>query len=209
MKSKAVVFDFDGTLADSEKIMIGIYDYFAAMNNKPELTEEIKQKLRDGTSRQAIRWAGVKLWQIPRLLNVARGEYKKRSSKVRIFAGMRNLLKFLSKDFDIYILSTNSEKTVRKILKNNDFKPDVTILKGSSVFGKHKALKKLLKNKNYDRSSSWMIGDEMRDIIAGNKSGFNTIGVTWGLQSEVGLNRAKPDYIAKKPEEILKIVYGR
>lgn len=208
MKSKCVVFDFDGTLADSEVIMIAIYDHFAARNNKPELTEEIKQKLRDGTTRQALKWSGVRLWQIPRLLNLARKEYRKRSSKVKIFTGVKSLVKDLSKDFDIYILSTNSEKTVKKILNNNDFKTEVNILKGSSVFGKGKALKKLLSHHAYDRSRSWMIGDETRDIIAGNKAGLNTIGVTWGLQSEVGLRRAKPDHIAVEPKDILKTVSG-
>lgn len=206
MKNKCVVFDFDGTLADSEKIIISIYDHFAAVNNKPELTREIKQKLRDGTTRQAIKWAGVKFWQIPRLLNLARKEYKKRASKVKMFIGMRSLVKELSKDFDIYILSTNNERTVRRILKNNDFKTDVIILKGSSVFGKDKALKRLLKNNNYERTASWMIGDEMRDIEAGNKSGLNTIGVTWGLQSKIGLNRARPGYIAEKPDDVAKFI---
>ena len=206
MKDKCVVFDFDGTLADSEKIIISIYDYFALRNNRPQLTGEIKQKLRDGTTRQALRWAGVRFWQVPKLLNIARLEYKKRSSKVKIFGGIRGVVKALGKDFDIYILSTNSEKTVRKILRNNDFKTPVTILKGSSVFGKDKALKRLLKNKRYDRSASWMIGDEMRDIIAGNRSGLKTIGVSWGLQSERGLGRAGPDYIAKAPQELLKII---
>lgn len=207
--AKCVVFDFDGTLADSEKIIISIYDYFAVRNNKPELTVEMKQKLRDGTTRQAIKWAGIKLWQIPKLLNLARNEYRKRASKVKIFSGIKSLTKELSKDFDIYILSTNNEKTVRKILKNNDFKTDVTILKGSSVFGKDKTLKRLLKNNNYEQSACWMIGDEMRDIVAGNKSGLNTIGVAWGLQSKVGLNRAKPKHIAEKPEDIIKFVYGK
>ncbi|MEX2014860.1 MAG: HAD hydrolase-like protein, partial [Candidatus Saccharimonadales bacterium] len=206
---KCVVFDFDGTLADSEKIIISIYDHFAAVNNKPKLTGEIKQKLRDGTTRQAIMWAGIKFWQIPKLLNLARIEYKKRSAKIKIFTGMKSLVKELGKDFDIYILSTNNERTVRRILKSNNFKTDVIILKGSSVFGKEKALKRLLKNNNYERTASWMIGDEMRDIEAGNKSGLNTIGVTWGLQSKMGLNRARPDYIAEKPEDIAKFISGK
>jgi phosphoglycolate phosphatase-like HAD superfamily hydrolase len=209
MKPKCVVFDFDGTLADSEKIIISIYDYFAVQNNKPELTEEIKQKLRDGTTRQAIKWTGVKFWQIPKLLNVARAEYKKRSSKVKIFTGIKSLIRGLSKDFDIYILSTNNEKTVRKIFKKNNFKTEMTILKGSSVFGKDKALNKLLKSKKYDRDKSWMVGDEMRDITAGNKAGLKTIGVTWGLQSEVGLKLASPDYIAKSPQDIQKFILGQ
>lgn len=206
---KCVVFDFDGTLADSEGIMINIYDYFAKKNNRPKLTEEIKQQLRDGTTRQAIKWAGVRFWQIPGLLNIARVEYKKRSSKIKIFGGMEGVAKSLSKDYDLYILSTNSEKTVRKILKKTEFKPKVTILKGSSIFGKEKALKGLLKNSQYDPKASWMIGDEMRDIVAGNKAGLNTVGVTWGLQSEAGLNLARPDFIISKPRDILNIVRAK
>lgn len=206
---KCVVFDFDGTLADSEGIMINIYDYFARKNNRPELTEEIKQRLRDGTTRQAIKWAGVRFWQIPGLLNMARVEYKKRSSKIKVFPGMESVAKSLSKDHDLYILSTNSEKTVRKILKKTGFKPKVTILKGSSVFGKEKALKNLLKSSKYNPKTSWMIGDEMRDIVAGNKAGLNTVGVTWGLQSEAGLNLAQPDFITNKPKDILNIIRAK
>ena len=209
MKDKVVVFDFDGTLADSEKTIISIYDYFAVKNNRPELSEEIKQKLRDGTTRQALKWAGVRFWQIPRLLNVARGEYKKRSSKVRIFPGIKGVVKNLSKSYDIYILSTNSEKTVRKILKNNEFKTEVNVLKGSSVFGKDKALKKLQRSHKYNRSLSWMVGDEMRDIAAGNKAGLNSVGVTWGLQSEKGLRLARPDHIVNSPEELLAIIENK
>lgn len=204
-----VVFDFDGTLADSERIIIKLYDFFAEKNNKPKLTEETKQKLRDGTTRQAMKWTGIKFWQIPKLLNMARVEYKKRATNVKIFTGMESIAEKLSKDFDIYILSTNNEKTVRKILKKNNFKPPVTVLKGSSVFGKDKALKRLLRKNKYDRHLSWMVGDEMRDIAAGNKARLNTIGVTWGLQSEVGLNLAKPDYIVHKPSEILKIIHKK
>jgi phosphoglycolate phosphatase-like HAD superfamily hydrolase len=208
MNKQAVIFDFDGTIADSEKTMMGIYEYLAKKNNRPPIDAKTKQMLRDGTTREAIKWAGIRFWQIPGLLKVARVEYKKRSSKVKIFPAMEQVITSLSQDYDLYILSTNSEKTVKSILRKNQFHPKMTILKGSSVFGKAKALKRLIKSGGYEAKECWMIGDELRDIEAGNRVKLKTIGVTWGLQSEKGLSIALPDYIVNQPKEILKIIKG-
>lgn len=206
MVNKAAVFDFDGTIADSEKLIIDMYDYLASKNNRPKVDEATIKKLRDGTPREAIKWAGIKIWQIPGLLKMARVEYEKHSSSVKIFAGMEKVISEVSKEYDVYILSTNSNKLVKSILEQNNFKPEMKILKRSSFFGKAKILKKLLKQKRYIAAESWKIGDEFKDIDAGNKANMQTIGVTWGLQSEKGLSRANPSFIVNSPKDLLKLL---
>lgn len=206
MKNKAVIFDFDGTIADSEGVMVKIYQYYAAQNNRPKLTLKTTKLLRDGSTRQAIKWAGIKFWQIPGLLKLARAEYSKSAEEIKIFPGIEKLINQLIAEYDVYVLSTNSDKTVKYIMKRNDFKPKVTILKGSTLFGKGKVLRRLVRSNKYDPSQSWMIGDEIRDIEAGDFAKLKTIGVTWGLQSRTGLKLAGPDHIVSNIDQLEKIL---
>ncbi|MCX5912297.1 MAG: hypothetical protein NTV04_10235 [Deltaproteobacteria bacterium] len=43
------------------------------------------------------------------------------------------------------------------------------------------------------------------DITEGKKAGAKTISAAWGYQPRERLMGAKPDHVAEKPEEILKI----
>ncbi len=202
------MLDFDGTIADAEDVMLEIYKPLAEQYNWPKLTRKDYFRLKKSSPREIMRWAEIKIWQLPKLLRLGRDEYKKHAADIKLFAGMPEAITKLSEKNDIYILSSNDRETVAKILKNNGFNTRVTILQGSPIFGKANALKKLLKSK-YAAGDSWMIGDEIRDIEAGKKAGMNTIGVTWGLQSKAGIEKAKPDYIAKKPDDITKFIYNR
>lgn len=207
MIKKCIVLDFDGTIADSESTILEIYKQFAKKAQWPTLTHKDYVKLRSGTVKDAMRWAGVKAWHLPRLLRAGRREYEKHTREINIFEGMAETIKQLAKsEFDIYVLSSNSLRSVKSIIAKNKLDEDVKILKSSPIFGKHKILKKLLKTSGYNPEQSWMIGDEVRDIEAGKKTGMNTMAVTWGLQNEAALKDAEPSLIGSKPADILQIL---
>lgn len=206
---KAVVLDFDGTIADAEPVLLKIYEPLAAKNGWPKLTRKDYYRLKKGGPREVMRWADVKLWQIPKLLRLGRTEYKKHAHEVRLFPGISEVLSRLAQKADVFILSSNDPETVRIILKANGIKTPINILRGSSLFGKGKVLKKLLRNHGYNPGDSWMVGDEIRDVQAGRSAGMNTLGVTWGLQSEAGIRKSSPDSIARKPDDILKFIYNK
>jgi phosphoglycolate phosphatase len=202
----AIVFDFDGTLVDVEKIINEIYTELATKRGWPIIDKKTYKMLKTGGAKVAMKLLGVRFWQLPKLLTLGRAEYRKRHQEIKLFPGITRVLNRLDDDYDIYVLSSNDEQTVEDILRENKVKNDITVLKGSSLFGKSKPLKKLLKNNNYSAHGSWMIGDEIRDIEAGRKAGMNTIAVAWGLQTQAGLKTATPSHIAKKPEDILRFI---
>ena len=65
--------------------------------------------------------------------------------------------------------------------------------------------KKLLKKYKTDKSQTFYIGDETRDIDAAKKNGIYAVAVTWGFNSEKILLQHQPDFIARRPEDLLNI----
>lgn len=203
-QDEVIIFDFDGTLADVSNVVRKVYGEMALTRGWPPLTDREYKKLRKGSITGAVRWVGVKPWQIPGLLREGRELLKKHSGEIELFSGVDRLIRLLHKSgFSLYVLSSNSEGTVRSVLKKNNIS-NIHILRRPSLFGKHKSIKRLVGRQNYDKSRVWMIGDELRDIEGAKKAGVKSIAVSWGLQDISLLKQAGPDYVAKKPADILK-----
>ena len=73
----------------------------------------------------------------------------------------------------------------------------------SSFFGKKRILRKIIKSYKLDKSKTFYIGDETRDIEAAKECGVYSVAVTWGCNSEKILSQHQPHYIVRKPEDIL------
>lgn len=203
-RDRVVIFDFDGTLADVSDVIRKVYGEMAGPRGWPSLTDSQYKKLRKGSIAQAIRWVGIWPWQIPGLLREGRELLKTHSEAIKFFNGAAKTVRELYKaGFHIYVLSSNSEATIRKVLKQNNVDSEIHILRRPSLFGKHKSIKKLVERENYDKSSVWMVGDELRDIEAAKKADVGSIAVSWGLQDVSLLKKAAPDFIADKPADII------
>lgn len=207
MSNRVVIFDFDGTLADVASLLRSLYADLAKERDWPELTDPAYKKLRKGTIQQAIKWVGVRPWQLPGLLREGRGLFRSRSDDVKLFDGIVEVVQNLHKDgFELYVLSSNSPETIKKVLKKHGIANKMQVLKRPALFGKDKSINKLVDEKNYDKQFVWMVGDELRDIEGANKSGVNSIAVTWGLQDESILKTTNPSAIADKPADIERIL---
>lgn len=202
-QKNVAIFDFDGTLADVVVIFREVYGQIAQKYDYPELTEEAFQKLRRGTLREVMKWVGVRPWQITGLLREGRTLFYERRKDIKLFPGVLELIQQLDKrEWDLYILSSNSTITIREILAKNGVGHEVMVLKRPPLFGKAGSIKGLVRRKKYDKNRVWMVGDEVRDIEAATKAGVQSIGVAWGLQHESALAKANPTFVALKVSEL-------
>jgi phosphoglycolate phosphatase len=204
---KVIIFDFDGTLADVVEVIKQIYEEESQKRGWPKLSENQYKKLRKGTIKQAMAWAGVRSWQLPGLLRQGRKSFYAKSKNVKLFPGITELIKKLYLDgWEIYVLSANSDKTIHEIMRRNDADQYVHVLKRSPLFGKASAIRKLMKKHRYQRENVWMVGDEVRDLEAAKKVGVKSIAVSWGLQDESLLKVNQPNAVANKPKDIINIL---
>jgi phosphoglycolate phosphatase len=201
-----VIFDFDGTIADSFQKTLGAIikianDYGVEGVSKIDIELYRKKDLRE-----VIKEAKVPVYRLPFLIKRGQREIAKVIESVKPFKGMVEVIRELdTKDIRLGILTTNSEGNVRKFLKDNKIDIFDFIYSGTSLFGKGKALRRLIKDKKLEVNRIVYVGDETRDIQAAHETGIRAVAVTWGFNTKEPLLKENPDWIADKPEQLLKI----
>ena len=73
------------------------------------------------------------------------------------------------------------------------------------LFGKAKALRRILRRERIDRAEVLFVGDELRDVQAGRKAKVPTVAVTWGFHAEGLLAGGGPTFVVRQPGELLGV----
>lgn len=205
-----IIFDFDGTMADSFTLIRQLYNKHAPEYGVRTIESEAHwQEIRRMSFRQLMHEFDVKPYQIPRYLVTAKKLMLNEADKIELFTGIVEIIKQLrGEGNELYVLSSNTEELVGKILAKNGISNQMTVMKSSRLFGKSQSVKRLIKQLKISTDSVLLIGDETRDIEAANKAGVRSIGVTWGFHPEDVLQVSNPTFIANKPQEIVEIIQG-
>lgn len=202
-----VVFDFDGTIADTLSVVIRIANKFADHYGYRQIPLSDLPKLREKKPSAVLRHLGISIFKLPIVARKIRFEMNKEIAHLETAADLKNtLVKLKENDCILGILTTNSRENVIEFLKNNNLEFFDFVYAGRAVYGKSRLLKKLMKEKTIPHQDPIYVGDEIRDVEAAKKAGIRVIGVSWGYNSKDALQRARPDYVVEKPEELSKII---
>lgn len=208
MSIKVIVFDFDGTLADTFNAIVRIANRLADdFGYKPLKPSDI-EKIRNLSPRQIIQQSGLPLFKIPFLLKRIKSELYKDIESLNPVPGILELLKELkNQEKVIGILTSNTERNVKTFLKVHALESFFSFIdSGSTIFGKSSALKKIINHNQFQPNSLIYIGDETRDIAASKKINIKVVAVTWGFNSSDALIKYNPDFLVNHPREVLKVI---
>jgi phosphoglycolate phosphatase-like HAD superfamily hydrolase len=200
---KAVIFDFDGTIADTLPIIVTIANRLSGEFHYPRITDP--EKFRDKTLFQVIRKElKIPILKLPLFKRRIMQGYRKEFVNVLPFTGMSDVIAELRRKHLVGILTSNNKKYVEMVLKKGGIKVDF-IHARSPLFGKHRDIIMALRKHFIKRDEAIYVGDEVRDIEACRRARVRIISVTWGLNTRRIIKEYKPDFMAERPEEILKI----
>lgn len=204
---KTIIFDFDGTLADSIEVMLQIYNDLAKTRGMRPVSETDWQELRKGTIASGLKWTGAKPYQLPGLLAQGLKLVEARTTEIKLFPNIIPVVKQLAEDgCQLFVLSTNSQPLIQEVLNKHGIGGYLNVLKSSRVFGKATAIKKLLRAYKLEPANVWMVGDEVRDMVAAKKAGVHAVGVNWGFQPGETLLAVGNVTLVKEPEDISSLV---
>lgn len=199
MPIQLVIWDFDGTLADSLAAAVGIFNRLAAeLGYKPIVDIAAARAL---TTRQFLRRHGISLWRLPRLVRRYREAAADEADRLKLFPGLPAVLTGLREaGVRLGVLSSNKEDNIRRCLRANGVEEAFDFVVGyPRLFGKAKALRRILREERIDPETVLYVGDEVRDVEAAKKAGVAVVAVTWGFHTEALLRTSGPDHLMSDP----------
>ncbi len=207
---KHIVFDFDGTLADSANVALKVYNDMADEYNYKKLTMDEYRNLSKLPINDRFKAIGVpyyKPWIILKLIKEAKGRYAKLLNSINLFDQIEEVLRELNKKgYIISIISTNSRENILNFLreKSLDFVNEVYSSKG--LYGKVDVLKKYIKKHQIEKNDLLYVADELRDLKVCKKLNIDILSVSWGFDSYELLKEYSPTYLVSKVYDMLEVI---
>lgn len=200
-----IIYDFDGTIADSIGAGVYIFNEIARECGYQEITPDNFQTLRHLGARKAIARLGVPFWKLPFIVRRGKKALALRVSELAPFPGIKAVISELSSlGIRQGLVTSNDLENVKSFLTHNGIALDFVRM-SYKLFGKSGCLKEVMREMKLNPQHTYYIGDETRDIEAGRRVGFKVISVTWGANAKEALEALKPDHLVHAPSDILSL----
>ncbi|HEX7597679.1 MAG TPA: HAD-IA family hydrolase [Polyangia bacterium] len=209
MKFKLVIFDFDGTLADSLGWFIGISDQLADEFGFDRIDKSQVATLRRLDVATLLRMHHVHLWRVAFIATRFRRLMGQQIHMIPMFPGVDDLFERLANaGCTVAVVTSNSCSNVRRVLGRKTAGHLAACEGGVSLLGKRAKLRKVLRQTDIHPAETIFIGDEIRDIEAARQAGIAAGGVTWGFADVEALRAHSPDLLFTSIEEMLAALVG-
>jgi phosphoglycolate phosphatase len=204
LKYKLVIFDVDGTLANSfpwfVQVVNSVADKFRFRRVEPDEIEI----LRGCDARTILRRLGVPTWKLPLIASHMRALKAQHLHEIQLFPGINGLLHELArKGMVVAVVSSDSESNVRRALGPASAREIAFYACGASLFGKRAKFAAVLKRSRIPAAQAIAIGDELRDAEAARAAGIAFGAVSWGYATVESLRSVAPEHIFSGIDDIL------
>ncbi len=210
LKTKAVIFDWDGVIVDSFEFVKKTYKQLEKELNimlikdwkNPGMFLEVdwkKSYLKNGYTQSDI--------------EKAEALFKKEQKvhPLEFFSPMRAMIPTLAKQFKLAIVSNNYTDWIKAKLKDEGllhyFDEVIAVDKMEAMKPDPAAIIMCLQLLGVKPKDAFYIGDMDGDIIAGKSAGVKTIAVTYGYHPRERLEKTKPQYMVDSPEKLLEAIH--
>jgi phosphoglycolate phosphatase len=204
VKYRLVIFDFDGTLADSASWFVKALNDLAPRHGFRPVTEAEIEMLRGRGNREIIRYLRLAKWRLPFIAADLRRRAAADAAHISLFDGVERLLATLHRNGVTFaIVSSNSEANVRQVLGAKAAEAVSLFDCGAGLFGKAKRFRRLMKRAGVAAAETICIGDEQRDMEAAHAVGAASGAVFWGYATRDLLMRCGPTMTFERPMDIV------
>jgi phosphoglycolate phosphatase len=193
MLYRLVIFDFDGTLADSAACFLEALNDAALKYRFRKIEPDEMDELRGQTSQDLIRRLGVPSWKLPSIARHMQRLSLENAGRIPLFPGIATMLMTLDQaGAQIAVVTSNAQEAVQRVIGPGLTASIDHFECGASFFGKARRVEGLLQRSGIAASDAIFIGDETRDIEAAQQAGVAAAAVLWGYAKPSAFDRFAP-----------------
>ncbi len=205
-----IIFDYDGVLADTldDLLQFG-QEACNQLGVKHLVTKDDLNNLEVMSFASFGRACGVPEHLVDEFVKICLDLFAEKKSPPAIFTGLSDVIRRLSVNHLIAIVTTNSSQNVNAFLVKHGLNRLIRAVygvetPGSKVQKISMALNRLLENRKQE--PVFMVGDSLSDVLAAKEASVTSIAVAWGHQSLENLLRGNPDYVVSSPHNLIEII---
>ena len=206
---EAILFDFDGTLADSFERCCSILADLAGKMGFRNPGADGFRRLRELPAAAVLRELGIPWWKAPRVVRRVRAGMLGDPAPLPFFPGCAEILRSLdSKGVRWGIVTTNAHAFVRQSLDRAGLPEPGWLEADIALSGKARRLRHFLSTWGLDPSSTAYVSDEVRDLSAAREVGMPFLAAGWGYNSPQALSLAGARRVFTSLDELSSALFA-
>ncbi len=205
-----IIFDYDGVLADT---LDDLLDFGQEACNKLGVNHLVTQEDLNNLEVMSFTSYGQACEVPEHLVNefvkICLNLFAEKETPPAIFTGLSSVIRHLSINHTLAIVTTNSSQNVNAFLVKHGLESLIHAVYGVDSPGSKAQKISMAQNRlleNGKQESVFMVGDSLSDVLAAKEASVTSIAVTWGHQSLQNLLRGNPDHVVSSPQNLIEII---
>jgi phosphoglycolate phosphatase len=203
MRYSLIIFDLDGTLADSFPWFLGSLNSVADAFRLRRVAGDEIEPLRRADVPEILKHLGVPRWKLPMIARYMRQLKSTQLDTIRLFPGVDPMLRTLKAGgITIALVSSDNEENAKVVLGKENAALFSDYNCSAALFGKAGKFRRVMRRARVEPGRVLAIGDEVRDLEAARAAGIDFGAVKWGYTAPERLLALRPDLVFERMEEI-------
>jgi len=192
---KAIIFDFDGVLANSFQYLYAL-NKMAMAESGIVLSESQYKNFFNDNVHAAFKDFIKDNNTYKKFSEIRQQNFDKYYLLVKLFSELAEFLNKVKEKYILTIASSGKQERVMDLLAADNLDQYFQIIIANSDHSKEQMINEIMKKLRLFPADLAFISDTCGDLILAKKLGLKAIGVGWGFQSLAKLKSIGPDFIA-------------
>ncbi len=205
-----IFFDYDGVLADTlDDLLLFGQEACNKLRVQHLVTKDDLSQLEVMSFSSYGRACEVPEHLLDQFVKICLSLFAEKESPPAIFNGLSDIVRYLSTNHKIAIVTTNSSQNVNAFLIKHGLERFIDAVYGVDLPTSKAQKISTARNQLLEHGKQeavFMVGDSLSDILAAKEASVTSIAVTWGHQSLEELSLGNPDFVISSPRELIDVI---